>query len=51
MIYNKCNNLFKEFRTIKDAAIYVGLSPSSVSKYITKGTLLNDKYYFIIKLY
>lgn len=49
-IYDKSNHLLKEFITIKDAAKYIGLSPSSVIKYITKGTLWNDRYYFVIKL-
>lgn len=48
-MFDKSFNLVKEFKTIKDAANFVSLSPSSVSKYITKGTLWNDTYYFKIK--
>jgi len=45
-IYDNSHNLVQRFKTIKDAAKYVGLSPSSVSKYITKNTIWNDKYCF-----
>ena len=45
-VYFKDLERFKTFPTIKSAADYVGLSPSSVGKYIEKGTLWNDTYYF-----
>lgn len=48
-VYDKCFNLIKEFKTIKDTANFIGLSPSSVSKYITTSTIWNDTYYFRIK--
>jgi group I intron endonuclease len=48
-LYDKSHNLLQRFKTIKDAAKCVGLSPSSVSKYITKNTIWNDRYYFGIK--
>ena len=48
-IYGKCYNLVKQFKTIKDATNFVGLSPSSVSKYITKGTIWYNTYYFKFK--
>lgn len=46
---NKCNELVKEFRTIKHAGKFVGLSLSSVSKHIIKGTLWNNPYRFKVK--
>lgn len=49
LMYDKNSNLIKSFQTIKEAALYIGLSPSSVSKYIAKGTVWNDKYYFKLK--
>ena len=45
-VYHKDLEIFKAFPTIKSAAHYIGLSPSSVSKYIEKGTLWNHTYYF-----
>ena len=45
-IHLKDLKLFKSFPTIKSAAECVGLSPSSVGKYLNKGTLWNDTYYF-----
>lgn len=47
-IYDKSHNLVKQFKTIKDAANFFGLSPSSVSKYINKNTVWNNTYYFKI---
>jgi len=38
-IHHKSLEIFKTFPTIKSAAEYVGLSPSSVGKYIEKGSL------------
>ena len=38
-VYHKNLEIFKSFPTIKSTANYLGLSPSSVSKYIEKGTL------------
>jgi hypothetical protein len=38
-VYNKDLEFFKQFPTIKDTADFVGLSSSSVSKYIEKSTL------------
>jgi hypothetical protein len=38
-IYNKENQLIKEFNRIKKTAEFVGLSPSSVSGYIKNGKL------------
>lgn len=48
-IYDKNNVLVKEFDTIKDAANFCGFSPSSVSKYITRGVIWNNTYYFKFK--
>jgi len=48
-IYNKNNELIKEFDRIKMAAEFVGLSPSSVSGYIKNGKLWNNSYYFKLK--
>ena len=48
-IYDKSHNLVQKFRTINDAAKYVGLSPSNLSKYITKNTIWNNRYYFEIE--
>lgn len=48
-IYNKNNELVKEFNRIKIAAEFVGLSPSSVSGYIKNGKLWNNLYYFKLK--
>jgi len=48
-IYDKNNVLLKEFNTIKDAANFCGFSPSSVSKYIAKGLIWNNTYYFKFK--
>jgi len=48
-IYDKSHNLVKEFKTIKNAANFVVLSPSSFSKYITKSTVWNHNYYFKVK--
>ena len=45
-IYDKNNELLREFNTIKDAANFSGLSPSSVSKYIARGLIWNNTYYF-----
>lgn len=45
-IYDKNRNLIKSLPTMKEAGNFVGLSYSSISKYISKGTLWNDKYYF-----
>ena len=45
-IYNKNNVYVKEFNTIKEAALYVGLSPSSVSRYLKKESLLANTFYF-----
>jgi hypothetical protein len=38
-VYDKNNNLIKEFNRIKLAAKFVGLSPSTVSGYIKNGKL------------
>ena len=43
-LYDKCNNLSRKFKTINHAGKYKGLSPSSLIKYITKNTILNDIY-------
>lgn len=48
-IYDKSHSLVKEFKTIKTAASFVGLSPSSVSKYIATGAIWNNTYYFKLK--
>ena len=45
-IYDKNNVLVREFNTVKSAANFCGLSPSSVSKYITRGVIWNNTYYF-----
>lgn len=45
-IYDKNWNLIKSLPTLKKAGNFVGLSYTSVSKYMSKGTLWNDKYYF-----
>jgi len=49
-VTDKCNNLIKEFKRIKHAAEFVGLSPSSVSGYIKSGKLWKDVYYFKLKV-
>ena len=48
-IYDKNSILVREFSTIKDAASFCGLSPSSVSKYITRGVIWNNTYYFKLR--
>jgi group I intron endonuclease len=48
-IYNKNDELVKEFNRIKIAAEFVGLSASSVSGYIKNGKLWNNLYYFKLK--
>lgn len=45
-IYDTNLNLVKSFSTIKETPKFVGLSPSSVSKYLAKGTFLNNTSYF-----
>ena len=45
-IYDKNNLLVIEFKTIKDAAHFCGLSSSSVSKYIARDAVWNETYYF-----
>jgi len=37
-VYDTNLNLVKSFTSIKETAKFVGLSPSSVSKYLTKDT-------------
>lgn len=49
LVYDKNLNLVKSFQTIKETGVFVGLSPSSVSKYINEGTIWNNKYYFKLK--
>ena len=48
-IYNKDKILINSFPTIRKAANFVGLSPSSVSKYIKSGLLWCDLYTFKAK--
>lgn len=45
-VHDKDLKVVEQFPTIKDAAYFAGLSPSSVSKYINKGVIWNDTYYF-----
>ena len=42
LVYDKNLNLVKSCKTIKETGVFVGLSPSSVSKYINKGTIWNN---------
>ena len=49
LVYDKNINLVKSCKTIKETGVFVVLSPSSVSKYINKGTIWNNKYYFKLK--
>lgn len=46
IIYTAEYKPLKEFNSIREAANYVELSPSSVSKYIKSGRLWNNMYYF-----
>lgn len=39
LVYDINLNLVKSCKTIKETGVFVGLSPSSVSKYINKGTI------------
>jgi len=48
-VYDVNLNLVEQFPTIKQTAKFVGLSPSSVSKYITKATFWNNRYCFKFK--
>lgn len=45
-IYDKNSTLLKEFSTTKYAACLCGLYTSSVTKYITRGVILHNTYYF-----
>lgn len=47
-IYDKSNNLLQRFKPINHFVKYVGLSTNKVSKYITKNTILNNRYYLEI---
>lgn len=49
LVYDKNLNLVKSSKTIKETGVFVGLSLSSVYKYINKGTIWNNKYYFEFK--
>lgn len=49
LVYDLNLNLVKSCETIKETGVFVGLSPSSVSKYINKSRTWNNKYYFKFK--
>lgn len=45
-IYDLNNNLIKSFDYATDLANYLNISKYSVSKYLNKGLVYNNKYYF-----
>jgi len=45
-IYDLSNNLVKSFDYASDLAMYLNVSKVTVSKYIGKGLVFKDKYYF-----
>jgi hypothetical protein len=50
-IYTEKNELIKVYNTITEAANYLGLSPSSTSRYIKYGNLWNNSYYIRMIFY